>query len=61
MAEETYLGVTKPMSVEAPTKRDTELNDLLMNELKAQKNFESVEEGKKRLVIDIPWCCENFG
>lgn len=50
MADEAYLGVTKPMSVDAPTKRDTDLNDMLMSELKAQKNFESPEEGKKRSV-----------
>ncbi|QIW96274.1 hypothetical protein AMS68_001792 [Peltaster fructicola] len=48
MAEEAYIGVTKPMSLEPPSKRDGELNDLLMTELKAQKNFESPEESKRR-------------
>lgn len=51
MAEEAYLGVSKPLSNDPPGKRDTDLNDALLVELKAQKNFESTEEGKKRCVM----------
>lgn len=51
MAETTLqYGPNKALSWDPPDKRDLELNELLLAELKAQKNFESVEEGKKRYV-----------
>lgn len=38
----------KPLSIDPPSPKDIELSDRLMAELKAQKNFESPEEGKQR-------------
>lgn len=43
-----YLGISPPLAIEAPKPKDLELNELLMQELKAQNNFESSEETKKR-------------
>jgi poly(A) polymerase len=53
MASQTpeYLGVSAPLSTEAPKPRDNELHDQLLAELKAQNNFESPEETLKRLVL----------
>lgn len=53
MAETEQYGPNKPLSLDPPSKRDLELNESLLAELKAQKNFESAEESKKRLVQDI--------
>jgi len=53
MADTEQYGPTKPLSMDPPSKRDLELNESLLAELKAQKNFESAEESKKRLVIRV--------
>jgi poly(A) polymerase len=48
MAATEQWGPFKPLSLEPPTPLELELSDRLMVELKAQKNFESPEEGKQR-------------
>jgi poly(A) polymerase Pap1 len=48
MADSEQHGPFKPLSLDPPTQQDIELSDRLMAELKAQKNFESQEEGKQR-------------
>lgn len=49
MAEtEQQWGPTQPISSDPPTKQQIEQTDALLAELKAQKTFESPEEGKKR-------------
>ena len=45
-----YLGISAPLSTEAPKDVDLKLNESLMQELKAQNNFASAEETNKRLV-----------
>jgi len=50
MADTEQYGPNKPLSLDPPSQRDLELNELLLAELKAQKNFEALEETKKRLV-----------
>jgi poly(A) polymerase len=51
MGDTEQQGPFKPLSLDPPTPQDIELSDRLMAELKAQKNFESPEEGKQRLEI----------
>jgi poly(A) polymerase Pap1 len=48
MGDSEQQGPFKPLSLDPPTQQDLELSDRLMTELKAQKNFESQEEGKQR-------------
>jgi poly(A) polymerase len=48
MAELEQYGPNKPLSLDPPSKRDLELNETLLGELKAQKNFESPDESKRR-------------
>ena len=48
MGDTEQQGPFKPLSLDPPTPQDIELSDRLMAELKAQKNFESQEEGKQR-------------
>jgi poly(A) polymerase len=51
MADSEQTGPFKPLSLDPPTQQDIELSDRLMAELKAQKNFESPEEGKQRYAV----------
>lgn len=48
---EGYLGVSPPLSTDPPSDLDNKLADALMNELKAQNNFESQQETDRRSVI----------
>ncbi|KAK6432373.1 polynucleotide adenylyltransferase, partial [Oleoguttula sp. CCFEE 5521] len=50
MSDGPQYGPNKALSHDPPDERDLKLNELLLAELKAQKNFESAEEGKKRHV-----------
>ncbi|CAK3864990.1 related to PAP1-poly(A) polymerase [Lecanosticta acicola] len=43
-----WPGVTDPLSLDPPSEQDLRLSEALMNELKAQNNFESREETMKR-------------
>lgn len=42
------LGVSPPLSNDPPTDTDMKLNEALMQELKAQNNFESPDDTNKR-------------
>lgn len=49
MAEQQRtMGVTGPMSMDAPNPRDLKLNEALMEELKSQRQFETAEETQRR-------------
>lgn len=48
MAEETHLGVSKPISIDPPSDKDIKLQDALVEELKLQKNFEATVETERR-------------
>nr|OQO17338.1 hypothetical protein B0A51_13304 [Rachicladosporium sp. CCFEE 5018] len=48
MSEGPQYGPNKALSHDPPDERDLKLNELLLAELKSQKNFESAEDGKKR-------------
>ena len=49
LAKQTkQYGVTGPMSTEGPTKKENELNDQMIEELRSQGSFESEEETEKR-------------
>lgn len=48
-----YLGVTPPISTEPPTERHKQMTETLMAELKANKIFESAEEGRLRYVKEL--------
>lgn len=43
-----HLGVTAPLSLDPPSKRDLELNESLVTELKDNGSFESAEATQKR-------------
>lgn len=43
-----YLGVTPPIALNGPTPREKEVTESLLEELKAQKTFESESEAKLR-------------
>lgn len=42
------FGVTPPIALNGPTQREQEVTDSLIEELKAEKSFESAEEAKLR-------------
>jgi poly(A) polymerase len=44
----SQLGVTPPISTDPPKPQDLALSESLMEELKAQNNFEHLDETKKR-------------
>lgn len=46
-----YLGVSSPLSTDPPSEFDMKLSEALMNELKAQNNFETPEATGGRQVI----------
>ncbi|CAO1623547.1 unnamed protein product [Sympodiomycopsis kandeliae] len=46
-----YLGVTPPIALNGPTQREQEVTETLIEELKAQKTFESEQEAKVREVV----------
>ncbi|CAI6336331.1 unnamed protein product [Periconia digitata] len=48
MEETKQWGLTKPISMAAPTKVDLELNDRLVEDLKARENFETPEGSETR-------------
>lgn len=43
-----HLGVTPPIALNGPTQREQEVTDSLIEELRAQKTFESEQEAKLR-------------
>jgi poly(A) polymerase len=43
-----HLGISPPLATDPPKEIDLKLNELLLQELKTQNNFESAEETKKR-------------
>jgi poly(A) polymerase len=47
-ATKASWGVTDPISLAMPSKKDLELNDSLLDELRRQNNFESTEETERR-------------
>lgn len=48
MEETKQWGLTKAISMAAPTKNDLELNDRLVEGLKARENFETPEGSEVR-------------
>lgn len=51
MANDQKYGVTDPFSIDPPSPKDLKLNDALMAELKAQKNFAPQSDTEKREAI----------
>ena len=48
-------GVSAPLSTDTPTERDLKLTNELVQELKAQNNFESPEQTQKRYTYTCVW------
>lgn len=47
-SDQKQWGLTPPISVALPTEKEKELNDALIDELKAHDNFETPENTEKR-------------
>ncbi len=47
----TLKGVTPPISQAFPTQAELDSNDNLIEELKAQNNFEGNDETERRLIL----------
>ena len=47
-SSQKYLGVTPPIALNGPTKRDHEVTETLLAELKKEGVYESAEESKLR-------------
>ena len=48
MAQPQQWGMTSPISTALPTPAEIATNDALLEELKAQNNFESADETERR-------------
>ncbi|RUS26306.1 hypothetical protein BC938DRAFT_470944 [Jimgerdemannia flammicorona] len=53
-SQQTYLGVTPPVSTNHPTQMELDLTDSLVESLRAHNLFESPEEARKRYVVQLP-------